>query len=449
MITRPAERFRAGNFAAAGVRPALRNQWGKWGQWGSRAGTGAFNSAYVNKNFQRSLNWSYRPNCWGGNPWWTSSACHSWYNGCWNYGWNSYWHHHHSWCYPRVWPGYSYYYYSPISWGLACWGLGSAIYDSGYAVYTNPYPPEPYTYGSTVISYEQPMSVAASSYPTGDEEASDLAASRSAEALERSRSAFLREDYLTALKDVDEAISYQPGDSAMHEYRALVLFSLGKYDDAAGVLNPVLASGPGWDLQTMLGLYSNEDIYLTQLAKLKTYVKASPDKAAPRFLLGYHYLVGGQLERARDEFYEVTLLQPSDSIARQLRDLAKNSTRTSEDTNNTVKANPDEMPADAEPPVEAIATKDLVGTWTSNRGENGTVVLNLRDDGNFSWTFTRGEQKNDLAGTYQLDERGLLVLTTDDSQMVGKVKLPAAKKMSFVLEGGPEGDPGISFDQAP
>ncbi|QJE97228.1 tetratricopeptide repeat protein [Luteolibacter luteus] len=451
IMRRPTERFLPGTAANIRSRPGWRNQWGNWGNWPSRrmmagvATTRGFDATSIGRNYRRCLNWSYRPNYWGCRPWWASTACHSWHYGSWNYCWTPYWYRNNCWYYPRPWPGYSTYYYRPVSWGLVCWGLGSLAYDSGYYTYENPYTPEPYTYGDTVIRYEQPMSVTAAEYPTGDEAASDLAATRSAEALDRSRDSFLREDYLAALKEVDEAISYQPGDSAQHEYRALVLFALGKYDDAAGVLNPILASGPGWDRRTMIGLYRTEGAYLDQLAKLEAYVQASPGRPAPRFLLGYHYLVNGRLSDAEREFGEVTRLQPSDSIARQLRDLAKSS--TTEDVEKQVDGTAPEA-ADS-PAVESLSAGQLVGTWTSNRGENGTVVLSLREDGSFSWIYTHGEKKTDLSGTYEIDDRGLLVLSSEDAQMVGRATLPEAKKLTFVLEGGPEGDPGISFVQTP
>lgn len=450
VIKRPTERFLPGTAARIRSKPAWRNQWGHWGKWSPRSIRGVaaarpFDATYIGRNYRRCLNWSYRPAYWGCRPWWVSTACHGWHYGSWNYGWTPYWYRRHCWYYPRPWPGYSVYYYRPVSWGLVCWGLGSLAYDTGYYTYENPYLPEPYTYGDTVIRYEQPMSVTASEYPTGDEAASDLAADRSAEALDRSRASFLREDYLAALKEVDEAISYQPGDSAQHEYRALILFALGKYDDAAGVLNPILASGPGWDRRTMIGLYPAESTYLDQLAKLEDYVKSTSGRPAPRFLLGYHYLVNGRLADAEREFAEVTRLQPSDGIARQLRDLAKNST-----TETPEKQVDETIPReDDAPPVESLSTRQLVGTWTSNRGENGIVVLSLRDDASFTWTYTRGDKKTDLSGTYEIDDRGLLVLSSEDAQMVGRATLPEANKLTFVLEGGPEGDPGITFIQTP
>jgi tetratricopeptide (TPR) repeat protein len=445
-LSRPADRTGGVLAKAARLDPVARQKWGNWGKWSGTARSGTLDAAFISPNFRRSVNWSYHPSCWGSNPWWTASACHrNWYHGHWHYGWNPHWYRrcYSSW-YPYWYPGYYVRSY-PISWGLACWGLGSLVYDTGYYTYSNPYVPEPYSYESTVINYTEPMAVTAREYTSGDEIASNLAASRSADALERSRTAFRDEDYLTALSAVDEAISYQPGDAALHEYRALVLFALGKYRDAAGVLHPLLASGPGWDRATMTGLYGSEDSYLAQLGKLEQYVAATPDQPAPRFLLGYHYLVGGELDRAAAEFDEVARLRPEDSISRQLRDLARSSVKS--DTEGSI---PPPPAAGDDLAVEAPTTTQLVGTWRSDRAENGIVTLSLRADAGFTWSFTKeGASPTDFTGTWEINDRGLLVLSSENAQMVGSVKFSPEEKMTFILAGGPEGDPGLTFDRVP
>ena len=108
-----------------------------------------------------------------------------------------------------------------------------------------------------------------------------------------------------------------PGDSTLHEYRALVLFALGRFGDAAGVIHPVLASGPGWGWETMAGFYPSAPVYDEQLRKLEAYVKGRPDAADGHFLAGYHYLVCGHMEQAFASFQKTVDLQPADSIARQ------------------------------------------------------------------------------------------------------------------------------------
>jgi hypothetical protein len=69
-------------------------------------------------------------------------------------------------------------------------------------------------------------------------------------------------------------------------------------------------------------------------------------------------------------------------------------------------------------------------------------------DGSFSWVFTGAEgQASELKGTYGLDDKGLLVLTTEDSQMISEITLKDDRQLKFVLIGGPDGDPGLDFNK--
>jgi tetratricopeptide (TPR) repeat protein len=317
-------------------------------------------------------------------------------------------------------------------WGITVWSLGNLIYDMGYQSYRNPYPAPPVQ--NTYITYAQPVSVAAAANPPGDEQSVEIAETKSNEALERSRAAFRQGDYPAASKAVDEALAHTPGDVTLHEYRALVFYALGKYSDAAGVLNPVLASGPGWSWDTMVGFYDNSGTYSGQLRKLEAYAKGAPEKADARFLLGYHYLVCGHMEKAYVEFSKAADLQPADSISRQLRDL-------------TAASIPDAGESATEPPARPapVLPDQLVGTWVSDRGADGKVTFTMTESGDYTWAFMNGTQTSELKGTYVLNYKGLLVLTSDDTQMVSEVEMKEAGKMHFVLIGAPDGDPGLDF----
>jgi hypothetical protein len=452
-INRPNFNNRPGN------RPNWGNNWGNWGNWnrpgrpgrpGGNVNIGNNVNVNINNNFRRNANWGYRPNYWGNRPWWNAGSCHNWHHGNWNYGWNRRWYGHYNWYRPRPWPGYVVYdnnnnFAEGVAWGLAAWGLGNLIYNTGYQSYQNPYPAPPVQSGSTtIINYSEPLTVSAGKMPPGDEKAEASAEEKSSAALEVSRAAFKKGDYLAAMKSVDESIAAMPGDTAIHEYRALILFALGKYGEAAGVLNPVLASGPGWDWTTMTTLYASQNTYTDQLRRLEDFARAKPDDAAARFLLGYHYMVCGHLDRAYEQFDQAAKLQPRDLIAAQLRDLCKSSAPAEEGDEETKEDPPVEQAA---PPRDPVPADKLVGTWVSDRGEQGKVTLKLGEDGNFTWNFTKGDQNNDLTGTFSIDERGLLVLASEDSQMVGEIKLPEDNKLNFVLAGGPQGDPGLNFDK--
>jgi tetratricopeptide (TPR) repeat protein len=414
--------------------PARNRDWNtsKWGGnqgvWGNQVNIN--NNVRINNNFRRNVNYSYRPNYWGARPWWGANTCHTWHHGHWGYGWNSS-YYHNRWYFDND-DDFA----SGFMWGIAVWSLGNMVYDMGYNTYRNPYPAPPVQYNDSkaTIAYTQPVSVVAAANPPGDEEVVKIAETKSAEAVERSRAAFKQGDYVTAMSAVDEALGFTPGDVTLHEYRAVVLFSLGRYADAAGVLNSVLASGPGWGWDTMVGFYDSSSTYGEQLRKLEAYVKGRPDGAEGHFLLGYHYMVFGQMEKAYEQFEKTVELQPADSIARQLRDLTKSSLPDDGDAETT----PLERPA----PVPA---EKLVGTWVCDRGADGKVTFVMTEAGDYTWAYMNGGNSNELKGTYGLDDKGLLVLTSDDSQMVSEVTLQDDKQMKFVLIGAPDGDPGLDF----
>ena len=412
-----------------GTRPAGKRDWDN-NRWGGNRGVwgndiNIQNNIRIDNKFRTNNNFSYRPNYWGARPWWGAGESHGWHHGHWNYGWNSN-HYHNRWYYDDD------DFASGFMWGIAVWSLGNMVYDMGYQTYSNPYHAPPVQ--NTYITYAQPVSVAAAANPPGDEATANLAETQSADAVDQSRDSFLQGDYVAALKSCDEAIAFTPGDVTLHEYRSLVLFALGRYSDAAGVINPVLASGPGWGWDTMIGFYDASSTYDGQLRKLEAYVKGKPDGAEGHFLLGYHYLVCGHMERAYAQFDKTTKLQPADSIARELRDLTKSSL-------------PDDGEAEGLSPTPPIPvpTEKLVGTWVADQGSGGKITFMMEESGSFVWSFANGEKSSELKGTYGLNDKGLLVLTTEDSQMVSDVSLPQDNEMNFILVGGPDGDPGLSF----
>jgi len=433
------------------ARTGGSNNW--WlGVTARQAGTSGLATAQLNRHFQNTWNWSTNRNHWGFDPWWNTSARHPWYGGHWNYGWNNGWYRRFG--YPYFpWPGYScadYYPYftDSIGWGLAAWGLGDLFYQTGYGAYCNPYPTVPIvTVGGGSVDYSQPLAALAAQSAPVNEAAANQAAVSSAGLVDASRDAFKRQDYLSALTLADRAVALLPSDSAIHEYRALVLFALGKYADAAAALNSILASGPGWDWSTMVHLYDSQQTYTGQLRKLEAFITANPNAADARFVLGYQYLVCGHLGSAATEFEAVTRLQPADSVAKQLLNLTRSSAKPGE-------ASP--LPdagaapsASTRPPAAPLAADQLVGTWVVDRGKDGTVTLDLSPQGNFSWTFAKADKSNKLEGSYSINGKGLLVLASGDSQMIGSVSLDDDKHLRFVLAGGPEGDAGLLFAKNP
>ncbi len=251
------------------------------------------------------------------------------------------------------------------------------------------------------------------------------------------------------MQSTDEAISFAPGDSTLHEFRALCLFALGRYGDAAGVLNPLLASGPGWDWSTMAGFYPDGDTYADQLRRLETYVEGSAEAADARLLLGYHYMVAGHIDEAYAMFDEAATLQPADRVAAQLRDLAASSSPNAQLEDGTEVPDPDAGPPAAEAPEiaeEPVDPAELEGAWQARSADEKLVTLKLGTDGKFTWSYEGAPAGEVLSGDWSIDEDGRLVLASADVQLVADVTL-AENRLGFVLADGPVGDPGLDFER--
>ncbi len=401
------------------------------------------NTTVINNNFRRNVNWSTRRHDWGYNPWWNRPQVRPWYGSTWNFGWNRDYYHRH------YYYGHSYGYRPPgyavsaaIGWGLVGWSLGTLAYDTGYYSYYNPYPVRTQVvYRGENFSYDRPIArVAVETAPDDDDKVADLTA-KSESIIAESQTAFKQQNYLVALELADKAIAETPGDGALHEYRALVLFALGKYGDAAGVLNPVLASGPGWDWSTMVALYPSQQVYTDQLQRLEDYTEKTPDAADTHFLLGYHYMVCGHLDLATPQFELAAKLMPKDSVSRQLADLTRSST-TAEESESAAESTDT---ADDTPEPEVVPVEKLEGTWTSVRDDGGSVKLTFKKDGKFTWSYQKDGKDNEFSGDYSMNDNGQLVLDSEETQMVATVDLPQESEMKFVLAGGPPEDPGLAF----
>ena len=132
------------------------------------------------------------------------------------------------------------------------------------------------------------------------------------------RASFQQGHYTDALQQADSALAKLPGDTTLHEFRALCLFALKRYDEAAAALYAVLSVGPGWDWATLVGLYPDVATYTAQLRELEDYCRAHKDSASARFVLAYHYLTQGHTEAAVSILKDVVALKPGDSLSTKL-----------------------------------------------------------------------------------------------------------------------------------
>ena len=365
-----------------------------------------------------------------------------WYNGCWGGNWGS----NGGW-------------WAPFAVGAATWGLASTLGSWGWGYggggYVNPY----YSavpaaiVASSPYDYSQPVVV--NNYVTNDGDLTDAstvqggtatsesAPSPSDAAFDAALSSFKQGDYAAALAGCDKAVKLAPNDSVIHEVRALSLFALGRYPEAAATLNAVLAAAPGMDWTTLSGLYGSVDAYTQQLRKLEDFCRANPDSAAGYFVLAYHYLVGGYSDMAADALRVVVAKQPGDVVAKRLLDaLAPKEEK------------PPAQPPAAEPePTTAPAAApagpqtDLVGTWKATAGKD-SVDLVITEDSQFTWKATpSGREPVAISGTIETARDAIALVSESAGTMAGKVASKGADAFEFTFAGAPTEAKPIAFQR--
>ncbi len=434
-------------YGGLGHRGFGHRGFGVW-QHAYAPGRAAFAPAFCN-----AVNFGYRPGFWGVNPWWGAGLAHPWHAGWWNHGWGAGWGWRNAFWRRNAFiglPGYGLGFANPVGfapWGLGAWSMGTLAFDTGYYTYQNPYPAPPVETHTTVVNYTEPIAVTASNHTPETEEVAKTAQEKSTAAFELARGNFRAGDYLAAAAAIDEAIGLNAGDHVLHEFRALNLFALGRYGDAAGVLHSVLASGPGWNWDTLIGLYDDPAQYTAQFRKLEEYVVANPESPDAHFLLGYHYLVGENLAEAHAMFDQVVALKSTDTVARQLRGLLADSAPKGEETaDGEAKMEiPDPEAAAAE--RTHVKAEELHGIWKAISAEDKAITLTMTAIGTFTWNYEGSGEDDVLSGEWSLDEAGLLVLNDDSAQMVADITLNEDGSLHFVLAGSPEEDPGLTFSK--
>lgn len=305
--------------------------------------------------------------------------------------------------------------------------------------------------GGVVIDYAQPIDATVYADPTVDtyDPGTPVVTDQARLAMDSARAAFYRNDYNLALQYVNSALSQMRGDSTLHEFRALTLFALGRYQEAAMVLNSVLAVGPGWNWTTMSALYPSVDIYTSQLRALEAYSRQNPQAADGHFVLAYHYLTEGYPDAAVSQLRKVVELVPRDAVANQL--LQQLSPETASGTGaNTGSASP---PPQTLPPVGSSPTPvvapltvaQLAGTWKASLPDGTSVIMKLDPNSNFDWSFTRQGKTTSMSGSYTLGRATLLLEDPNAGPMSGQISLAADGSLKFRMGGAPAGQGEIVF----
>ncbi|MBV8558521.1 MAG: tetratricopeptide repeat protein [Planctomycetaceae bacterium] len=448
---------------AAVNRPG-RGGYGGWGGWGGYGGGwGGYGGGWG------GWGGGYRPNPY--------QAYHrGWVHGYWNGNYHSGW-------------GWNNWGNSALGWGagigLAAWGLGSFLNSWGYSSYVNPYytpsvfvvvqqpavvveqpiAQQPVVQQPIVYDYTRPIDF--QSPPPAEDLVNQAVAS-----FDSAREAFRAGDYPQALTLTDQALRQMPNDPMLHEFRALCLFAMGRYDEAAAPLYTVLSAGPGWDWTTLVGLYPGVDTYTQQLRALEAYCNANPKAAAARFVLGSLYLTQGSSDNAAAMFKQVVALQPQDRLSAQLVDAltarlpaelvqAPAGPAVGPSSNSAAApAAPDQPPANPIPvqapdqgqpvpegpglPTDPVPAR-LVGAWTANPVKDVTITLTLDQEKGFAWKVGDRGQAREFKGQATFDNDTLALVPPDQPPMVGTVAWKDDGHFQFKALGAPTGDPGLLF----
>lgn len=383
--------------------------------------TNITNQWYSNNHWQDRV--TINPDHWNGRPWWYQPDYGSWHHG--------HWHAHHvsggiqrdDWRYVQS---------SAPKWlhGLAAWGLGNLIYRTGYQVYQNPYRVRTIVIGSTRIDYTRPIAVQLSAYErayANDQAKAEQLRTVALGYFESARRAFYGKDYNKASENIHRGLALMPDDTSMHEFRALVLFAVEKYPEAAEAIHAVLAVAPGWDWTTLSGLYRDNNDYARQLRNLENYSMRNSREASAHFLLAYHYITLGHHESAIRELQTTLRLQPNDRLSADLLSLLSQ----------------EQQPPQTQLPEAIPAAQFLLGEWEARRAR-GKIELEFENE-EFVWDYDLEDNDRKFRGKYLLSQDVLVLASQEGSQMVGRVRKYSPDKFVFQLLGSSE--PGIVFER--
>jgi tetratricopeptide (TPR) repeat protein len=394
--------------------------------------------------------WSRGPNAWNrpGNGW------------AYNQGWvHGYWAGHNT---AGMWgPGYGWG-GNGFGWGLgtgmalgglASWGMGSALYDWGYMPYTNPYmmsTPVVVNASAPVYDYSQPIQSSVEAPVADAAQAPAPDDDPTAQTFAAARASFQAGDYTAALSGADATLKARPNDADIHEFRALCLFALGRYPEAAQVLYAVLSVGPGWDWTTLISLYGDPNTYTAQLRALETAAKAAPTDPSPLFVLAYQYMTQGHNDAAARQYAKIAALQPQDKLSAQLaQQLAPQQAATAPADATATAVAPSPAVPDASTPAPSApvpaSLEAITGTWTASPAPGVTITLTIGPADAFTWSVTQNGQTKSFKGQSSLLEGTLTLARADGSPLVAHLTQPDPTSLHFQVS---PTDPGLSFKKS-
>ncbi len=483
--TRPNDFNRPGRPGIGGNRPTtLPGDLGNWnggshwngdhhrpGIGGNRPGGSIWNSGNFSGNNLNNFNNIHVGNNvnvgglgYGGN-WGYGGGYGGWGYGGGYGGWNNGWvnPHYGNWYNGGWWAPFA---AGAATWGvlssIGSWGLGYNTLGYGAAGYVNPYyaampatvvASSPYDYSQPIIvnNYLPSDSAAGNPAAAPAEQAEPAAEAPSPgdAAVDAALSRFKEGDYAAALAGFDQALKFSPKDSVIHEVRALALFALGRYPEAAAALNAVLATAPGMDWTTISNVYGSVDAYTTHLRRLEDFCRSKPADAAAHFVLAYHYIVGGHSDMAAAALRVVVAQQPGDVVAKRMLEAIAPA-----DAADAAAAGATSPPAAGKTAAEATAEQplpeiDLVGSWRAT-SDTDTIDLAITADSTFRWKAQpKGKPVVELTGTIETTADAIALVSESAGTMIAKVTPKGSDTFEFSLPSAPKDTKPLLFVRQP
>jgi tetratricopeptide (TPR) repeat protein len=335
--------------------------------------------------------------------------------------------------------------------GLSSWIYGPMLYNYGYANYRSPYVEKNaatethITQQPAAYDYSQPINPRHTPpvRPAIDSGASNF---------DSARHAFRSGDFVRALALVDQAIKSTPDDPAVHEFRALSLFALKRYDETARVLYAVLSINPGWDWTTLIRLYGDPESYTRQLRALEAFTTQNPDQAPAHFVLAYHYLTQEHADEALHQFKLVTSRQPSDSVSVQMIHRLEHP-KPPIPSASLARPGPTAASTPAirhSTDIPAAKPGNIDGTWRAQPDPALNLEAAFEAGGRYSWKVIRQGKDQHFHGNSS-NKHGILTLVEDQTsnKMVGYLRWTDDTHFIFTVMGAGTADPGLSFARTP
>ena len=237
------------------------------------------------------------------------------------------------------------------------------------------------------------------------------------------REAFKDGDYTRALELVDQSLKTTPNDATLHEFRALCLFALNRYDEAAARALCRVVGRPGLGLDDAdQPLRRSRNVYAAAPGPRALLLGASPVGGGP-VRAGLPLLDPGARRSGGPAVQDTcSTLQPKDQLTAQLIHQIQHTEARIRDRQQPGPPSAATTPAVAASTASTQPAGTLDGTWTAQPSPDTTITVTFVDKGHFTWKVSRKGKDQQFNGTSSY-ENGILTLVQEQNNnaMVGNV----------------------------